>query len=560
MHAALLLGLGGLASAEPPRLPATVASAPHESPPTREWIKAPQPREAERSTAGLDGQCGFVERDGYVSVQVNVDLLGRNIAGDAANEPSIAIDPTHPRRMAIGWRQFDSIESDFRQAGYGYSRDGGQTWSFPGPLTPGVFGSDPVLDSDAEGNFYYLSINFEEVRLFKSYNQGVTWSSPIQVLPGFWDKPWMVVDRVTPVSAPYIYLTLHWPTFFSESLDGGGSFSEPFIIPGRMSLSNMALSVDGALYVSGDEGSFGIAVARRDMPDLGTPSQEFDMFSIADVHGSLHSNIGGPPNPAGLVGQVWIDTDRSTGPYSGNVYCVALVALFNEVKDRADVVFVRSEDRGETWSEPVRINDDPPSETVWQWFDTMSVAPNGRIDVVWNDTRNYPVDPSSVRSELFYAYSTDGGRTWSPNVAVGPAFDSYVGWPQQAKLGDYYHMRSDNLGVNVAYAATFNGEQDIWFLRIGPHDCNGNEVPDPDDIETGTSLDANLNDIPDECELFGDFNGDSRLDLRDYQGFQLCYDAPGATWPGPRCTRLDLDIDGDVDHGDYALWHGIERR
>jgi hypothetical protein len=61
-------------------------------------------------------------------------------------------------------------------------------------------------------------------------------------------------------------------------------------------------------------------------------------------------------------------------------------------------------------------------------------------------------------------------------------------------------MRSDNLGANIAYAATFNGEQDIYFLRIGPWDCNGNEVPDETDISAGPSLDCNANEVPDECE------------------------------------------------------------
>ena len=42
----------------------------------------------------------------FVTVQVNVDPLGLNILGDAANEPSIALDPLAPQRMAIGWRQF----------------------------------------------------------------------------------------------------------------------------------------------------------------------------------------------------------------------------------------------------------------------------------------------------------------------------------------------------------------------------------------------------------------------------------------------------------------------
>ena len=34
-------------------------------------------------------------------------------------------------------------------------------------------------------------------------------------------------------------------------------------------------------------------------------------------------------------------------------------------------------------------------------------------------------------------------------------------------MGDYFHMVSDDLGANLAYAATFNGEQDVYFARIG---------------------------------------------------------------------------------------------
>ncbi|MDX1702502.1 MAG: hypothetical protein R3250_17870, partial [Melioribacteraceae bacterium] len=73
----------------------------------------------------------------FVSVQVNVDSLGMNIIGDAANEPSITVDPASPDNMAIGWRQFDTISSNFRQAGYGYSTDGGQTWT-TGIIEPGI--------------------------------------------------------------------------------------------------------------------------------------------------------------------------------------------------------------------------------------------------------------------------------------------------------------------------------------------------------------------------------------------------------------------------------------
>lgn len=61
----------------------------------------------------------------FTHIQVNVDRNGANIPGDAANEPSIAVDPTDHQRMAIGWRQFDTVASNFRQAGHAYSTDGG---------------------------------------------------------------------------------------------------------------------------------------------------------------------------------------------------------------------------------------------------------------------------------------------------------------------------------------------------------------------------------------------------------------------------------------------------
>ena len=97
-------------------------------------------------------------RGGSSSVQVNVDENGDNIPGDAANEPSIAIDPNDFNHVAIGWRQFDTVESNFRQAGRGYSQDGGLSWTFPGVLQPGEFASDPVLDSDSMGRMYYYSL------------------------------------------------------------------------------------------------------------------------------------------------------------------------------------------------------------------------------------------------------------------------------------------------------------------------------------------------------------------------------------------------------------------
>jgi len=194
-----------------------------EEPPNHPWM--PRPAVA---PAGSMPHCGAWERDGYKSMQVNVDARGCNIVGDAANETSIAVDATDPRKIVIGWRQFDSVLSDFRQAGWAYSHDAGHTWVFRGSLDPGVFGSDPVLAAGPDGEIFYLSIG-EVTRLFKSLDGGITWDLRTQVVPYLYDKPWMTVDTTGGIGRGNIYITR-----------GGGRFCDP-LTAGRLSSSYHSL-------------------------------------------------------------------------------------------------------------------------------------------------------------------------------------------------------------------------------------------------------------------------------------------------------------------------------
>jgi hypothetical protein len=216
---------------------------------------------------------------------------------------------------------------------------------------------------------------------------------------------------------------------------------------------------------------------------------EWELTTGIDLGGS--TAFFSIPNPAGLAGQVWIAVDRSGGSGDGNVYVLASVDPPGF--DPLDVSFVRSTDGGASFSPPLRVN--RGGTGTFQWFGTMSVAPNGRIDVVWNDTS---VDPSGEASQTCYAYSDDAGLSFTEAIPVTPAWNSLVGHPNQAKIGDYYHMVSDADGANLAYAATFNGEQDVWFVRLG--DCDGNGRHDADDIRAARGRDRNGNGIIDSCE------------------------------------------------------------
>jgi hypothetical protein len=179
---------------------------------------------------------------------------------------------------------------------------------------------------------------------------------------------------------------------------------------------------------------------------------------------------GGTVNPGGLAGQIFLVVDRSGGPTNNNIYMVASVRPPGG--NGTNVMFARSTNGGASFSAPQRINDDPVNPNKWHWLGTLAVAPNGRIDSVWYDTRNAA---NNTDSQLFYSYSTDGGVTWSPNVAVSNSFNPLEGWPSQNKIGDYITIVSDNTGGDVAYAATYNfnpsrgqHEQDVYYVRVGP--------------------------------------------------------------------------------------------
>ncbi len=413
-----------------------------------------------------------VARGAFTSVQVNVDSNGMDVLGDAANEPSIAVDPNDPQRIVIGWRQFDSILSDFREAGVSWSHDGGSSWT-AGEIESGIFRSDPVLAADRQGNFYYYSLSLPggnlQCETFRSTDGGQSWETPVFAFGG--DKAWIEIDITGGPGDGNIYAA--WSPFFgccgsdiaNRSTDAVQTFDTPVDIPGQPVFGVTAIGPDGELYVAGADATFNdIVVTRSTNADQDVLPMAFEQRATTSLGGSLGFSSG--PNPGGLLGQVWIAVDTSPLPSlsRGNVYLLASVDPPGP--DPLDVRFSRSTDGGQTWSTPITINDDGNTD-AWQWFGTLAVAPNGRIDAIWNDTRNAAgFGGSGFGSELYYASSSDGGLTWSTDRPLSPLFDPHLGFPQQQKIGDYYDMISDDEGAPITYAATFAGEENVYYLRL----------------------------------------------------------------------------------------------
>ena len=227
------------------------------------------------------------------TVQVNVDGNGQNIVGDAANETSIAVDPNDHNRMAIGWRQFNTINSNFRQAGYGFTTNGGQTWTFPGVIEPGIFRSDPVLDSDADGNFYYNSLTNNPdyfCNVFKSSDGGSSWDGGTYAQGG--DKQWMTIDKTDGPGTGHNLFLLDFITAFVilvfllvrlmvvEVLK--------IVLQSPMILTGVHLLLDPTVnFMLVDQSDLDFLVAKSTNAQISGQTVIWDMNTVVDLDGSI---------------------------------------------------------------------------------------------------------------------------------------------------------------------------------------------------------------------------------------------------------------------------------
>lgn len=137
----------------------------------------------------------------------------------------------------------------------------------------------------------------------------------------------------------------------------------------------------------------------------------------------------------------------------------------------ANIVVQRSTDDGVTWTDPLAIDDATPEQYTTNFYPQVGVAPNGRIDVIWQDNREMADNLFNVR----YTYSTDGGETWAPNIRVndqpvdfnfGISWNSdlryppgvastnqyaFIGWAD-ARLADEVTQTQDSFGVAAQFS------------------------------------------------------------------------------------------------------------
>lgn len=379
-------------------------------------------------------------------------------AGDIAlgggNEPTVAVDPTNPMRVAY---------ADLWQLRV--STDGGATWQPPvaPKFPPGYVPSgDPSIAFDSQGRLFLASLTILfDLGTFDTdqWDLVINQCDPTtgEVLPGYPvlvttdsegligpDKEWLTVDA-TPGSpfADRLYMT--WTHFGASdawirtaySSDQGMTWSTPVDLAtdpllGFVFGAQNAVAPNGDVYLtyhsqpgftSGvPDGVSGQVLVSRSTDGGVTYQPPVLAFQPgdADITFNIQHRAGTIPGTSFWTQgstQPWVLPDPNT---PGRVYVVANDDPddVHGVGDDANVYLATSTDFGATWGAPTRIDAGPG--TTFQIMPTAAIDPvSGTIAVHYYDNRNANLNSDGdFLLDVFATFSDDGGATWSPEVQV----------------------------------------------------------------------------------------------------------------------------------------------
>src|SRR5437773_592933 len=118
-----------------------------------------------------------------------------------------------------------------------------------------------------------------------------------------------------------------------------------------------------------------------------------------------------------------------------------------------DIYFANSTDGGKTWGTNHRINDNRDSSQ--QYMVDLAVDSTGKVHAAWEDRRN-------GNWNIFYSNSTDGGQTWNTNVRVSS--EDTPGTLDRP--GDYFALEAGpNDYVYVVWTDGRGPDYDIYYAR-----------------------------------------------------------------------------------------------
>ena len=440
--------------------------------------------------------------------------------GRQGNEVTIAVNPTDPRNLVGGAKDYYPADAgDCVWDGVYVTHDGGRTtyedrsfdgspWRQMAAPDPSKLNyasqfwctTDPVAYFDQVGNLYYVLMAYQADPVTGSkackdecpdgalndwaFNRAVqivavsddggdSFHTFTPTLEGsypvaFHDKAWLAAQNDG--SAIHIM----WLSFlvggqmYMRSTDGGQTFTQAkqfaTIATGAGQGSFLDVGPGDEVYASWASGSDIILTRSADKGDTWDEPRAVGKMSPTSIENGLS------PRDRRNLGFPAMATDKfADSPNAGAIYFTWQDGHRSKTGDPSDILFAASFDGGETFSAPVRLNDDAGDAV--QLMPAISVSPGGVIDVTWLDQR---LDADGgLLMDTYYTYSLDGGKSWAPNFRVRDANDD--GWDPSLShhqngmifIGDYIDIDSSWAAAHPVWPDTRSGDVvDVYTASI----------------------------------------------------------------------------------------------
>jgi len=416
----------------------------------------------------------------FLSFVMNLSAQFKNVK-IAEQRPGDKYQPCEPS-IAINLDDTDNIVAGVILDRIIYTEDGGKTWNEKTVTSPfGVYG-DPALISDTKGNMYFFHLSdpsgqgrsneswLDRIVVNKSKNGGETWSEGASIgnnPPKDQDKQWPALnfknDNLYVTWTQFDKYGIDDPTcqsniMFSMSTNKGDKWSDAIQlsqIPGDCIDSDN--TTEGAVPAVSYDGKIFVAWSNQNKIffdrsyDGGKTWLKNDLV-IFDHPGGWDMDIPGIERSNGMPVLV---CDNSKSAHSGMLYIVWADQRNGE--NDTDIWFSRSNNFGDNWTSPLRINSDTTGHH--QFFPWLSIdQTTGYLYTVFYDRRDY----NDNQTDVYLAYSIDAGQTFA-NLRISEA--PFIP-DTSAFFGDYNNIAAHDGIIAPIWTRMDNGETSVWTTII----------------------------------------------------------------------------------------------
>ncbi len=423
------------------------------------------------------------------------------------SENSIFVDPNNPSVVLNSNNSTQNPVGSLYGANDLFSFDAAETWEGEVQGAGGSNSGDPTTAIGLNGRWYVNYIdNPGGMGCSYSDDQGESWTA-VTVAPNpgsLADKNHMWIDN-SPTSPYEGYLYVAWTNFgggddteigLAYSHDDGESWTVINNISGAVNAGNhnqgvnLSTGPNGEVYAiwaiydswPSDESAIGFAKSLD-----GGVTWEPATRAISDIRGIRNSetskNMRENAFPSAVV-------DNSNGSNRGTFYVTwtNIGTPGENTGNDMDVYIIKTTDEGDSWSIPVRVNQDPSGLGKEHYFPWITCDPaNGILSAIFYDDRNV----SSLDVEVYCANSDDGGETWEDfKVSDVSSTPSPIPGLAGGYFGDYIGIIAQDGWVYPTWTDNRSGSA---MTYVSPYQTN--PLNKPSDLTAAVTFETGICDL-----------------------------------------------------------------